>query len=236
MTEQKKVFSRGKCITCAVLSSVFSSVATIFKVQGVQTVPPVLAATVGILFAGILSFLLLAVSRQLPKLAKIKSVIYPLTMLVICRPIISNLLFTIGLSMSSGIKAVFITKMEPYLVIFWVWALDGKRPSPSHLVLLVIHVFGALLLSVGDFTVGNKFEWGDPLMVIAVVGAGLSYRYVPHITKVLTPIQTATVSETLGGLATLPLALAICPALSVLTLLRNAVKAYTSVAVSLCSA
>ena len=211
MTDQKKLFSRNQCISCAVLSSVFSSIATLFKVQGVNTIPPVLAATIGILFAGLISTIFLLFKKQLPKWVSIKLVLFPLLMLILCRPIVSNLLFTIGLSMSSGIKAIFLTKMEPYLVLFWIWLLDGKRPSPSHLALLAVHLVGALLLSVGDLSVGGKIEWGDPILVIAVVSAGLSYRYAPQVTKALTPMQTATLSETVGGLATLPLALAICP-------------------------
>lgn len=209
--QEKKLFSRAQCIACAILSSVFSSVATLFKVQGVNTVPPLLAATVGILFAGLLSWIFLIIRRQIPKLSTVKSVAFPFIMLILCRPIIANLLFTIGLSMSSGIKAIFLTKMEPYLVIFWVWILDGKRPAPAHLLLLVIHVIGAILLSVGDLSIGKNLELGDPILFFAVVSAGLSYRYAPLVTKALTPIQTATLSETIGGLLTLPLALAFCP-------------------------
>ncbi len=74
----------------------------------------------------------------------------PLLKIVLCRAIISNLVFTVGLAYTTGVEAVFLTKMEPYLVIFWSWVLDHKRPSGNHLALLLVHVFGAILLAVGD--------------------------------------------------------------------------------------
>jgi drug/metabolite transporter (DMT)-like permease len=106
--------------------------------------------------------------------------------------------------------------MEPYLVIFWVWILDGKRPSRKHLMLLVVHIFGAILLSAGgdiekSLIAPVNGQLGDLLIAIAVVTAALSYRYAPQVTKTLTPMQTSTVAETIGGLITLPVALWLCP-------------------------
>jgi len=206
-----RTLTRNQCIASAVGSSVLSSIATLFKVQGLVSVPPVLSAAGGVLIAGILSIAYLFARGQVPKLSSLRAIIFPLLMLILCRPIISNLLFTIGLSMSSGIKAIFLTKMEPYLVLFWVWILDGKKPAPWHLALLFIHVIGALLLSLGDLTTGHEFQWGDLFILVAVVTAALSYRYAPQVTKVLSPIQASTLTETIGGLLILPFALIICP-------------------------
>lgn len=204
--------SRSQCIVFAILSSTISSVATVLKVEGVRTVDPLLAASLGVLFGGLISWSYLILRRQVPRLAAIREVGRPLLMLIICRPIIANTLFTVGLSMSSAITAVFLTKMEPYLVIFWVWVLDGKRPSSRHLLLLVIHILGAVLLSLGGkIAMPGVMLWGDLLIVLAVVTAALSYRYAPQVTKKLSPMQTSTVAETLGGLFTLPFALLLCP-------------------------
>lgn len=202
--------TRNRCIVFAILSSTLSSVATLFKVQGVEHVPPILGASVGVLFAGLISFPYLALRGQLPSFAQLWGVRSPLIKLIIARPVISNILFTIGLTMTTGVKAVFLTKMEPYLVIFWVWVLDGKRPSGRHLNLLLIHIFGAILLSVGDFSTLSAAQWGDAIIFVAVITSGLSYRFAPRVTAVLTPTQTAAVTETAGGLLTLPLALALC--------------------------
>ncbi len=201
----------SKFIVFAILSSCLSSIATLFKVQGVAVVDPILASTIGVLFAGVISTSYLIICKQIPKWENIRKVIGPLWKLTLCRPVIANILFTIGLSMSSGIKAVILTKMEPYLVIFWVWILDGKRPSNKHLLLLLVHIFGALLLSVGDISTMNTAGWGDLIILIAVITAGLSYRYAPQVTKMLTPIQTSTLTETAGGLLTAPFALYFCP-------------------------
>jgi probable blue pigment (indigoidine) exporter len=203
---------RARFITYAVLSSVISSGATLFKVQGVRTVPPLLAAAVGVLFGGVLALLILAASRRLPTWVALWKVRIPLLQLTASRALFSNLIFTVGLSYTTGVEAVFLTKMEPYLVIFWCWLLDKQRPSGDHLALLLLHVAGAFLLSVGDAGIGGGISWfGDLLIVSAVVTAALSYRFAPQVTKVLTPFQTAAVVETLGGLVSLPFALLFCP-------------------------
>lgn len=204
--------SRSRFIAFAVISSVLSSVATLFKVQGVKHVPPLLAAAGGVLFAGILALIVLAASGKLPTLSAIKQVRAPLLRLVFCRAVFSNMIFTVGLTYTTGVEAVFLTKMEPYLVIFWSWILDKRRPSGNHLALLVVHVLGAVLLSVGNAGLQGGVSWfGDLIVVSAVVTAALSYRYAPQVTKVLTPTQTACIGELIGGLLTLPIALCISP-------------------------
>ena len=204
--------TRTRCIVFAILSSVLSSVGTLFKVQGVKTVPPLIAAAGGVLFAGLILWGYLILTRQLPSRSAIRKVWRPLLMLTLCRSVCSNILFTTGISMSSGVEAVFLTKMEPYLVIFWVWILDRHRPSSNHLFLLIVHIIGAILLSAGGMTHNGTISWsGDFLIVCGVVTAALSYRFSPKVTAALTPVQAATIAETIGGLATLPLALLLCP-------------------------
>lgn len=203
---------RSRFITYAIISSVLSSVATLFKVQGVQHLPPILAASVGVLFAGGVTFLALVAMRKVPSWRSLKQVTKPLIQLSLCRSFLSNLIFTTGLLYTTGVEAVFLTKMEPYLVIFWAWILDKHRPSGNHLALLFIHVAGAILLSAGSSTHGHGVSWfGDLLVVCAVVTAALSYRFAPKVTQALSPLQTACMSETIGGLAALPIALCVCP-------------------------
>jgi drug/metabolite transporter (DMT)-like permease len=200
---------RSQAILFAVVSSVLSSVATVFKVQGVQFIDPLIAASTGVLFAGLLTLAYLALTSNMPSWSSLVAARKPLLMLTLCRPILSNTIFTIGIAYSSAVEAVFLTKMEPYLVIFWVWLLDGVRPSGNHLLLLILHIAGAILLSVGGKGLGDGgISWfGDLIIVCAVVTAALSYRYAPRVTKNLKPLQTAAVAETLGGLITLPLVL-----------------------------
>ncbi len=204
---------RARFVAYAIISSILSSVGTLFKVQGVRSVPPLLAASGGVLFAGSLAFLALALTRNLPSWESIKKVRVPLLKVALCRAVFANMIFTVGLAYTSGVEAVFLTKMEPYLVIFWTWVLDKRRPSGSHLALLLVHIMGAILLSVGDRgTQEGGISWfGDLIVVSAVITAALSYRYAPQVTKVLNPTQTACLAELFGGIVTLPLALMISP-------------------------
>jgi drug/metabolite transporter (DMT)-like permease len=199
-------------VFCAVLSSILSSIATLYKAQGVHILPPSLAAPVGILFGGLISFVYLAVRRNLPTLEQLRAVKVPLIKLALCRCVFSNMIFTYGLSLSSGVEAVFLTKMEPYLVIFWVWILDKIRPSSNHLLLLAVHVFGALMLSIGSEQSPGEIAWlGDLMIILGVVGAALSYRFAPQTTKILSPLQAASAAELIGGLITIPLIIPYLP-------------------------
>jgi probable blue pigment (indigoidine) exporter len=165
-----------------------------------------------VFFAGILALILLALTRNLPTWTSIMAVRVPLLKVAFCRAVFSNMIFTAGLAYTTGVEAVFLTKMEPYLVIFWSWVLDKRRPSANHLALLAVHVAGAVLLSVGSRGLGHGISWfGDLLVVSAVVTAALSYRYAPQVTKVLHPTQVACLGELIGGVTTLPLALLVCP-------------------------
>ncbi len=203
---------RSQFIAYAIISSVLSSVATLFKVQALRYIPPLLAAAAGVLFAGLIALVLLAITRSLPSRDAIKRVRVPLFKVALLRAVICNMIFTLGLAYTSGVEAVFLTKMEPYLVIFWTWVLDKRRPSGNHLALLVVHVAGAVLLSVGDRGFGAEVSWfGDLIIVAAVVTAALSYRYAPQVTKVLTPMQTACLGELIGGIITFPIAVALSP-------------------------
>jgi drug/metabolite transporter (DMT)-like permease len=206
------IIPRSRFIAYAIISSVFSSVGTLFKVQGVQSVPPILAAAGGVFFAGLLALLLLALAKNLPSWGEIMRVRAPLLKVALCRAVLSNLIFTVGLAYTSGVEAVFLTKMEPYLVIFWSWLLDKRRPSGNHLALLLVHIAGAIILAIGDRGLSHGVSWfGDAIIVIAVTVASLSYRYAPQVTKVLNPTQTACLGELIGGVITLPIALMISP-------------------------
>jgi drug/metabolite transporter (DMT)-like permease len=199
---------RSRCIVFAIASSILSSVATVFKVQGVAYIDPLIAASVGVLFAGVISLAYLALRSDLPSWKSLVEVRKPLLMLTLCRPVLSNTIFSVGLFYTSAVEAVFLTKMEPYLVIFWVWLLDGKRPTGNHLALLLVHIIGAILLSAGNHKVNHGVAWfGDLIIVCSVVSAALSYRYAPQVTTALKPLQTAAVVEALGGIITLPLIL-----------------------------
>jgi drug/metabolite transporter (DMT)-like permease len=206
MQSESHHITRSRCILFAVLSSFLSSSATILRVQVVHSIHPLVAACIGVLFAGVLTLGFLAVTRNLPSWQSMMDVRRPLMMLTLCRPVASNVIFSFGIVYTSSVEAMFLTKMEPYVVIFWAWLLDRVRPSGNHLLLLLVHIAGAILLSVGHQGLHGEVSWvGDLIIVCAVFMAALSYRYAPQVTKSLQPLQTAAVAETIGGLITLPL-------------------------------
>ncbi len=203
--------AKSQAILFVALSSACSSIATVFKVAAVRDIDPFHAALWGVLFASVVLFCIVRIRGEALSFARLRTVWKPLLGLVITRPVIGNILFTLGMAHSTGIKAMMLTKMEPYVVLLWVWLIDRKNPKSSDLGLLALHVCGAILLSVGtQFELGAA-QWGDILIGGAVLSAALSYRFVPKVTAELGSLQTNAWVELLGGLVILPFVLYFVP-------------------------
>src|SRR3989344_7673953 len=163
-------------LTLAILSPFVSSIATIFYGEAVRLLNPFVALTFESFIGAFFLFLILVVRRQKIDFKKIKTHKKDLILLILTRGIIGNLLITIGLTLSTGIKAIFFTKAEPYFVIFWFWILAQEKIEKKHLVLLIIHFIGAILLSTGSTVLEfGKGQLGDLLILSAVVFYALSY-------------------------------------------------------------
>jgi len=139
-------------LTLAILSSILSSVSIIFLSGAVQLLGPFVPAfVVNILGAAVLLGYLY-VRKDLPSRERLKEVKRSLLALTILRPIIATFLIILGLTLTTGIKAIFLTKVEPYFVLFLYWIIQKGEVKRSHLLLLGIHVIGAILLSGGRGT------------------------------------------------------------------------------------
>jgi drug/metabolite transporter (DMT)-like permease len=200
----KSLTNKQQAVFFVALSAACSSVATVFKVAAVSVIHPLHAAVMGVLFAALVLFIVVRVKGEKISLTALVPIWKPLLALVILRPILGNILFTFGMAYSTGIKAMMLTKMEPYVVLLWVWLLDGKSPKSSDVTLLLLHIFGAVLLSVGADLHFGSAQIGDVLIGCAVLFAALSYRYVPQVTSKLGAIQTNAWVELFGGLLIAP--------------------------------
>jgi drug/metabolite transporter (DMT)-like permease len=106
------------------------------------------------LLAGIITLLLISVSpknqkRSLPSLAEIRLLWRPFLFVSLIRNVICFLTFDYALLCTSSAKVMFLTKMEPYLVLGLHAALYSERIARGDLLLLFIHVGGAILLLAG---------------------------------------------------------------------------------------
>ncbi len=129
-------------------------------------------------------------------------------LLIFTRVVIGKLLFTIGLGLTTGVKAIFFTKIEPYFVVLWFWLLNKESVKPRHIVLLFIHIIGAIVLSTsGELGKFGKAQIGDLFIIAAVAFGGLSYYPASNLTKRMGGVKTNIISLLAGGLILLPAAI-----------------------------
>ncbi|MBI2084420.1 MAG: DMT family transporter [Candidatus Aenigmarchaeota archaeon] len=194
-------------IIFAILSPLFSSIATIYQSAAVKIMNPIFVVSIsGILGALILLFLII-ISKEKINYRLIKANSKDIITTALLRNLAVAAIFAYGLSLTQGVKAIFFTKAEPYFVLFWHWIIRKEKIKSQHLLLLGVHAIGAILLSTGGLLQFGKAQTGDLLIIMAMFISGFSYIYASKIPKVLDPKISNAITMGLGGIILLPLAL-----------------------------
>lgn len=133
----------------AILSPFFSSVSTIFKSEAAKALSPLVVVSFGGIIGSIILFAIAFVRREKISKKLLKENTKDIGFLILLRFMLGEIIFTYGLVNTSVIKAIFFTKIEPYFVLILGWLLLKEKVKAKDLLLLTIHLFGALLLSTG---------------------------------------------------------------------------------------
>jgi len=191
----------------AILSSVFSSLSVIFQIKSIQYLSPYVVASLALIIGALFFFVGFLVTKQFPKISLLRANLFSLVALIVLRCLAGNFLFVYSLSLTTGIKAMFFTKAEPYFVLFWYWILKKGSVKGKHIALLLLHVVGAIFLSTGgNFHLG-KDQLGDGLILVAMACSSLSYFYGMDASHALGARATNAITQFCGGLILLPIAL-----------------------------
>ncbi len=128
--------------------------------------------------------------------------------LIISRGFLGAVLLAWGIQYTSAAKMVVLTKMEPYLVLGWSWISARESVSRSELLLLTIHIFGAVLFSCsGSFSNLLEHSTGDLLVFLGVAATAFSYRDAKAISQAVGPWGAMMLTDIGGMLLVLPIAL-----------------------------
>lgn len=157
----------------AVLSPFFSSVSTIFKSEAARDLSPLIVVSFGGIIGSIILFAIAALRKEKISVKLIKSNLRDLSLLVVLRFIIGEVVMTYGLANTFAIKAIFFTKIEPFFVLILAWFILKEKIRGKYLVLLTIHIFGAILLSTGGLFLMPHL--GDLLIIFAMLCFAASY-------------------------------------------------------------
>lgn len=191
----------------AILSPFFSSISTIFQAQATKLLNPLIVSSVGAVLGSFLLFIILFFRKGKINVKKLKSHSKEVIIMVILRNLFGQLLLAYGLSLTTGIKAIFFTKTEPYFVLFWHWLLKKEKVKPKYLILLLFHIVGAVMLSTGGNFILNKPQIGDLLIILAIGLFSLSYSYGKTLANNIGPLTANAITLGIAGIVLLPFAL-----------------------------
>jgi drug/metabolite transporter (DMT)-like permease len=212
MVEQEKqqsAYSKG--LVFAVVSAFFSSVATILFSASLKVLHPLFGIGLSYLVGSIFVFSIILLKKEKIDFAKLRESRKDFALLTIIRGLVGSVFFTYGLSLTTGIKAIFFTKAEPYFVMFWNWVMHKEKVSAKHLVLLTIHIIGAIILSTGGIFELGRAQLGDLLIIIAMGFFALSYVYGKRVSDNIGSKATNALMSGIVGLILLPISLLLLP-------------------------
>ncbi|KKQ96090.1 MAG: hypothetical protein UT56_C0002G0047 [Candidatus Levybacteria bacterium GW2011_GWB1_39_7] len=201
-----------KDLLYAIISPFFSSVSTVFKSGAAKILSPVVVVGVGGLIGSIILFLVSVLKKDKINFKKIKQHWRALGILIILRTILGELFLTFGLSLTTSIKAIFLTKIEPYFVLLIGVIFLNERFEKRHIALLLIHLTGAIILSTGgNIMFASKAQIGDLFIIIAMALFASSYIYGKRLANSLGSTVSNAISMAIGSVIVLPFMVFLMP-------------------------
>ena len=192
-------------LMAAILSPFFSSVSTIFKSEAAKDLSPLIVVSIGGIIGSIILFIIAAFRKEKISKKLLKENVKDLSLLVILRFIAGEIIMTYGLANTSAIKAIFFTKIEPFFVLILAWFFLKEKIKAKYLLLLTIHLFGAILLSTGGFFLIPHF--GDLLIIFSMFCFAASYISGKRISRNIGSTLGSAIPMSIASLMLFPFAI-----------------------------
>lgn len=187
-----------------IAASALSSVGWVLEEQAIARLTPLPVICVSNLLAGVL---LIALGLRWGKgrfIDAARAVGPAFVMFSLFRCALVGLLFGYCLTLTISTKIMFLTKIEPYVVLLLQILFYGHRTSRAHLTLLGVHVVGAVILSTGGDVRLSSDTLGDFLIFVGVVMNALLYAPSQKYSHEMGALYANGLSQLLGGIALLP--------------------------------
>lgn len=192
-------------LSAAILSPFFSSISTIFKSEAAKDLSPLVVVSFGGILGSIILFVIAKIRHEKISIKLLKENFKELFLIIALRFMVGELVFTYGLVKTSAIKAIFFTKIEPYFVLILGWLLLREKVKTRNLILLTVHLAGALLLSTGGiFLIPHA---GDLLVIIAMLCFAGSYIVGKRISHTMGATLGNAIPMGIASLILLPFAI-----------------------------
>jgi len=198
----------------AILSPIFSSIATVFQAGATKTLSPLIVSSVGALLGSAILTAILLFTKERRLIGRAKKNAKDIAAMTLLRPIIGVTMLAVGLSMTTAVKAIFFTKIEPYFVLGLHWLIEKERIYPRQLVLLAVHVAAVILLSMGGTFAFGTAQMGDLLVIISMGFLAASYLFGAKLSRSIGARAANAITMGIGGLVLLPFAIGLSPAIA----------------------
>jgi drug/metabolite transporter (DMT)-like permease len=184
-------------LLAALVSTVTSSLAWVYAANAVI----VLGVCSTAFFERVLGVLLLipiiwSFRQKLPTLTELRPHQRTILIVALGRDVISTLLCQAALLYTASNKVMFLTKIEPYLVLLFGIVLHRTRLTMLSGALLSLHLIGALLLSFGDTGRTLRLDQiGDFLLLAGVIVNSCCYERSSQMARQFGALRSSLISQ-----------------------------------------
>lgn len=196
-------------VLAVLAASTLSSVGWVLEEQAIARLAPLPVVCVGQLLGGAILVAIGLVKSSTPIEKAAQGVTLPFLLFAVIRGAALSLLFGYCLTLTSSSKIMFLTKIEPYVVLLIQIVFHGHRTSIMHLTLLAAHVAGAVVLSTGGVLQASADIAGDLLIFAAVVGNAMLYAPLQRYSRDMGALYASGFSQLVGGVVLVPFVVAL---------------------------
>lgn len=191
-------------VAAVIAASVLSSVGWVLEGEAVLRLSPLSVACVSHLLGAAFLIVFARMRSSAPSIQKLKAHGGRLVLYGIIRNAGCTLLFATCLTLTSSAKVMFLTKIEPYLILLIEWLIYKQKIVRSQVGILALHILGAVLLSTGGEINLSGAVLGDLILVTAILINALYYRPAQSLARDLGSMWASGLSQLVGGFVLLP--------------------------------
>ncbi len=188
--------STGTALLAALISTFTSSFAWIFISQVVAVFGVLNSAAAQRLIAStILLLMLLLQGQRLPTWREIRPHLPALLGTILLCQVFASFFVLSSMLYTSSSKVMFLTKLEPYLVLLLGVLCFREKVTRTSILLLGVHFSGAFLLSFGgDASLGGS-QFGDLLLIGGILLNATGYGFSARLAKIFGALRISVVTQ-----------------------------------------
>jgi drug/metabolite transporter (DMT)-like permease len=194
-------------IVATLFASLFSSLGWIFEGEAVARNAPLAVISVSAFAGGCILIGFAWTFKKSSPSELLKAMTPRFIAFSLFRSALVSLVFAYSLTLTSSTKTMFLTKIEPYIVLLLQIFFHGHTTTPTHLALLAIHIVGAVLLSTGGDLSLSQGTTGDILILLAITANAAMYAPSQRYAQSMGALAASGASQLLAGVCLLPFAL-----------------------------